>query len=307
MNERKAGRFSGVYPVCIIPYTKELDVDVDDFQRQVDYMYEVGVSGIVLGQVSELMRFNTPERHRLVELSVATSADRGQVIVSTGAESTKNAVDYTRQAQSAGADCALVMHPSTTALDDREMLAYYTTIIECVDIPIMVHHAKSYAKQPLSLECQAELLRRFGPERVMFKPESSPTPPKLSKLRDLTEGSARIFEGDGGMMLLDAYKRGIAGTIPAADTAAVHVCLWRLLESGNEVAATPIAHALSYMMCIMMNSVDCYQTLAKHTLKRLGLMHSDDVRGPKDFSPDPETLAELDRTYDFMMALAEKA
>ena len=296
-------KIEGVLPVCLTPFDSDYNIDEEDFRKQVDHIYNVGADGIVIGQVSELLRLNTFERHKLVELAVEENRGRGPVIVSTGAESTRNAIDYSLHAQQAGVDCILLMHPTTTALSESQMYGYFKDVITQIDIPVMIHHTKSYAKIPFSQESQARLVNEFGKEKILFKPESSPTPPKLSLLRDLSAGKARIFEGDGGMMLQDCYRRGLDGTIPAADTAQILVCLWKLLEANRFEEARNIAHALSYLMCLMMNSVDCYQTIGKHTLKRLGIFKSDRVRLPLDYIPDSETLLEVDRTFDYILSL----
>ncbi|ALU41733.1 MULTISPECIES: dihydrodipicolinate synthase family protein [Pseudoalteromonas] len=296
----------GVLPVCLTPFDAAYDIDEEDYRKQIDHVYNAGANGFVIGQVSELLRLNTFERHSLIELAVAQNENRGIVIASTGAESTRNAIDYSLHAQDAGVDCLLLMHPTTTALSEEQMYNYYQEVITRVSIPVMIHHAKSYAKIPLSQENQARLVNEFGQDKVLFKPESSPTPPKLSILRDMSEGKAKIFEGDGGMMLQDCYRRGLAGTIPAADTVEILVCLWSLLKADRVDDARNIAHALSYLMCLMMNSVDCYQTIGKHTLKRLGVFKSDRVRPPLDYIPDQETLSEVDRTFDYIYSLMEQ-
>lgn len=296
---------TGVLPCILMPYNRDLKIDAEDFQSQVDYIYDSGCQGVVIGQVSEVMRLTHNERLDVARLAVETSAGRGAVVVSTGAESAFHAIEYSQQAQAAGVDGLLLMHPSTTALSEDQMFQYYRDVISSVDIPVIVHHAKSYAKNPLSIDTQVRILDEFGEQRIMFKPESSPTPPKLSLLRDNTRNRARIFEGDGGMMLLDCFKRGLSGTIPAAETAKIVNQLWLALEQGNTERARQIAFPLSYLMCHMMNSVDCYQFLAKMLLKRMNIIKSDAVRGPHDYIPDAETISEVQQIHDHLLGILD--
>ena len=297
----------GVLPVVLMPYTDAGAVDEDDFHSQAEHMFDVGCTGFVVGQVSEVMRLTTAERHRVAQLCAEAAAGRGLSIMSAGGESAESAIDYSLQAQDAGVDALLLMHPSALAMDDDEMVEYFARVIRAVEIPVLVHHAKSMAKQPLSIDAQVRLFEEFGPDRVMFKPEASPTPPRLSALRDATNGQARIFEGDGGMMLLDCYRRGLTGTIPATETAEIVVALWNLLEAGERERAEPIAHRLSYLMCHMMNSIDCYCALGKHLLKRRGIVKATHIRGPVRFHLDPETREEVERIYDGLLDAARAA
>ncbi|TDC83980.1 dihydrodipicolinate synthase family protein [Micromonospora sp. KC606] len=296
----------GVLPVVLMPYTESGALHEDDFLRQTRHMFDVGCDGFVVGQVSEVLRLTTAERFRVAELCAKGAAGRGVSVMSTGAESAEAAIEFSRHAESAGVDALLLMHPATLALDDDEMYSYFAAVIASVDIPVLIHHAKSLAKQPLGIAPQARLLDRFGPDRVMFKPEASPTPPRVSQLRAATGGRARIFEGDGGMMLLDCHRRGLTGTIPATEIAEIVVALWKLLEAGDRANAERLGHPLAYLMCQMMNSVDCYVTIAKHFLHRRGLISTCHVRGPVDFHLDEETRTEVDHTYDKLLALAKE-
>lgn len=294
-------RIEGVMPVILMPYTDAGAIDETDVASQVDHIYAAGCQGFVVGQVSEVMRLTAAERHRLAALCAELNAGRGTAVMSTGGESAEEAIDFSLRAQDAGVDALLVMHPSALPLDDDEMVAYFSAVIEAVHVPVIVHHAKSMARQPLSIAAQVRLFEAYGPERVLFKPEAAPTPPRVSELRDRTGGGARIFEGDGGMMLLDCHRRGLAGTIPATETAEIVAALWGLLEAGERELAAPIAHHLSYLMCHMMNSIDCYCAIAKHLLRRRGIVRATHIRGPVRFRLDDETRLEVERTYDALL------
>ncbi|QHA08061.1 dihydrodipicolinate synthase family protein [Streptomyces broussonetiae] len=297
----------GVLPVVLMPYTEDgARVDEDDFLAQTEHMFDVGCDGFVVGQVSEVLRLTHEERLRVAELSAKAARGRGVSIMSTGAETPNAAVEYSRHAQEAGVDALLVMHPATIPLDDAGMVAYYSKVIEAVDIPVIVHHAKSLAKQPLSIAAQVQLLEEYGEERVLFKPEAQPTPPRVSQLRDATGGRARIFEGDGGMMLLDCHRRGLTGTIPATEIAEIVIALWNLLEQGRRAEAERIGHPLSYLMCHMMNSTDYYLSIAKRFLKERGIVKSTHVRGPSRHVLDDETWTEVHHTYQNLLSLAKE-
>jgi dihydrodipicolinate synthase/N-acetylneuraminate lyase len=295
----------GVLPCILTPYDTNFKVDSEDYQRQVDFIYEAGCQGVVVGQVSEVMRLSQSERYEVAKLLVQCNKGRGITVMSTGAESTHAAIEYSVQAEEVGIDALLLMHPSTMALSEDQMFKYFSDVIKETTIPVIVHHAKSYAKNPLSVDTQVRILNEFGDKRILFKPESSPTPPKLSLLRDKSDNCAKIFEGDGGMMLMDCHKRGLKGTIPAAETAKIVNQLWLALEEGDLDKSRKITFPLSYLMCQMMNSVDCYQFLAKHLLKRAGIMKNALVRGPHDYIPDTETLREVEITYDHILSLLD--
>jgi dihydrodipicolinate synthase/N-acetylneuraminate lyase len=296
----------GVLPVVLMPYTEQGSLDEAGFFLQTEHIFDVGCDGFVVGQVSELLRLTATERFRLAELCAKAAEGRGVSVMSTGAESAEAAVEFSRHAESVGVDALLVMHPATLALNDEEMFRYFAEVVQSVTVPVLVHHAKSFAPDPLSIEVQARLLEEFGEVKVQFKPEAAPTPVRVSQLRDRTGGRARIFEGDGGMVLLDSFHRGLAGTIPATEIAEVVVVLWRLLEAGERDKAERLGHGLAYLMCHMMTSVDRYVSIAKYFLRKRNLINSTHIRGPVRYQLDDETRVEVDRTYTTLLALAKE-
>ena len=147
---------------------------------------------------------------------------------------------------------------------------------------------------------QARLLDEFGPERVLYKPEASPIGPKLSELRDATGGRARVFEGTGGIALVDSFRRGIVGTMPGADLIRGLVPLWHALAAGDTARADHIHGPLAALIS-MQTSLDAFLAVEKHLLVRQGIFKNTLVRGPVGFRLDAETTREVDRLFDRMI------
>src|SRR5204862_4815977 len=105
--------------------------------------------------------------------------------------------------------------------------------------PLVVQDASGYVGTPLAIAEQADLFGRH-PERVMFKPEAQPLGQNLSLLREATDGAAAIFEGSGGIALLDAHRRGVAGTMPGAEIVWAIRAEWDALQAGDLDRATAL-------------------------------------------------------------------
>jgi 4-hydroxy-tetrahydrodipicolinate synthase len=150
------------------------------------------------------------------------------------------------------------------------------------------------------------LLEEFGPDRVLYKPEASPIGPKLSELRDATGGRAKVFEGTGGIALVDSHKRGVVGTMPGADPIRALVPLWKALEAGDAGLADAIHGPLSAIVS-MQTSLDAFLAVEKHLLVRQGVFKNTLVRGPVGFALDRETKREIERQFDRMLSAVEQA
>ena len=156
----------------------------------------------------------------------------------------------------------------------------------------------------MSIAMQAKLMQTFGPDRVLFKPEATPIGPRLSALRDATGGKARIFEGTGGIALVDSHRRGVVGTMPGADLIKALVALWRALEAKDEKRIYAISLPLSSLVAVQ-NSLDAFLAIEKYLLVKQGIFKNTLVRGPVGYTLDEETRREVDRLFDLVTHAVE--
>ena len=294
----------GVLPVFQTPWLDDETLDLETLEREIAWLYDCGAHGIVMAMVSETLRLDSEERETLAEAACRLGKDRGVVVISVGAESSKVAERYAKHAESAGADAVMAIPPVSIGIGESELLAYYTRIIESIRIPVIVQDASGYVGKPMPIAMQAKLLDEFGPDRVLYKPEASPIGPKLSELRDATGGRARVFEGTGGIALVDSFKRGIVGTMPGADLIRGLVPLWNSLRAGDTEKADRIHGPLAALIS-MQTSLDGFLAVEKHLLVRQGIFKNTLVRGPVGFRLDEETKGEIDRLFDRMITAAQ--
>lgn len=293
---------AGVFPVFQTPFDDDDLVDAAVLEAEIEWMYGYGIDGIVMAMVSEVIRLSEAERRELAELACRLGHPHGPVVVSVGAESTRNAVGLARHAEAAGADAVMAIPPMSVAVADDELFSYYRALLDAIDIPVIVQDASGYVGRPMSIQMQADLLDAH-PARVLFKPEAVPIGPRLTELRDATGGAARVFEGSGGISLVDSFRRGIVGTMPGAEVCWAIVALWKALTEGDQERIDAINGPLSSLISLQ-TSLDSFIAVEKHLLVRQGVFTSARVRGPVGYRLDPETAAEVDRVFDLLRAAA---
>jgi 4-hydroxy-tetrahydrodipicolinate synthase len=289
----------GVLPIVHTPFDDQDQIDWESFQRQVDWAIQQGAAGCVIGMVSELLRLTSDERTELTEQLVQRVAGRVAVVGSAGAESTRQAVDYARHAEQVGCDAVMAIPPINCALPDSEVLDYFRQIASSIEIPLIVQDASSYVGQPIGLSVYTELLEKFGEQRILFKPESAPLGPNLSRLRDATDGQARIFEGSGGISLIDSYRRGIRGTMPGMEFLDGIIAIWQALHAGDDARAYQVYFPVCALVALQLQAgLDGFLAIEKHVLVRRGLFATEHRRRPHAWQLDDETRAEVDRLLD---------
>ena len=288
----------GVLPIVHTPFDLDQQIDWESLEREIHWAFQSGADGCCTGMVSELLRLNDQERQELTQRLPQMVDGRGVVVASVGAEETAQAVKNARQAEAAGCHAMMAIPPTGRKLPDDEILAYFAALATAVDIPLIVQDASAYVGRAIDLEVYLQLLDQFGPARILFKPEAMPLGTNLSRLRDATESKARIFEGSGGISLIDSFRRGIAGTMPGMEFLPTIVAIWRALQAADEETAYRLYWPLCALVAIQLQAgLDGFLAIEKHIMVKQGLFATAIRRGPLDWEMDPETEAEVDRLF----------
>lgn len=296
---------AGVLPIAHTPFLDDDTIDQASLKRQIDWAYAVGANGFGTGMVSELLRLTFDERIALTESLAECNAGRGVFFAGVGAESTRQALQYAVRAERAGADAVMAIPPISTRLPVAAVRDYFIALAEGVGVPVIVQDASGYVGQPIPIPVCVELLKRFGRDKILFKPEASPIGPNLSALRDATGGEARIYEGSGGVCLVDSYRRGITGTMPGMEFLPAVVALWLALARGDEDAIYRLYFPICALVSLQLQAgLDGFLAVEKYVLHKRGLFATDRRREPNAWSLDDETRAELDRLLNRLDAAA---
>lgn len=108
-----AQAWRGTYTVLITPFTEDgKSVDGAALRRLVDWQIEQGIHGLIpLGSTGEFLSMTPSEQEQVIEICVQQARGRVPVLIGTGAEWTRDAVDKARLAERMGADGVMVIPP----------------------------------------------------------------------------------------------------------------------------------------------------------------------------------------------------
>ena len=294
-------QLAGVFNVISTPLDNSDEIDQKILKQEIDWLIKCGSNGAVLAMVSEVLRFSASERRKQWQLSLEYLSDRIPLVVSVGAESSAIAVGLAKDAQKDGATAVMATPPSAFVASADEVKNYYQRIIEAVDITVIVQDASNYLGAPSELDTYVELIDKYGDERVQFKPEAKPVKERLAQLNKISNNRARVFEGQGGIDLLDTHPLGVKGTMPGAEVPWAIVGLWNALEKKDLSTAkaihTPLAKLISYQ-----TTLDAYVAVEKYLLVKQGVFVNTNQRGPVGFKLDVQTKSKIDLAYSELAA-----
>ena len=151
--------FKGSITALITPF-KDGKVDARAFQKLVEWQIDQGTHGLVpCGTTGESSTLTHDEHRRVVELCIEASAGRVPVIAGTGSNSTAEAVELTRHAESAGADGVLVVTPYYNKPTQEGLYLHFKAINDCADVPILMYNIPSRSVIDMSVETMARLFK----------------------------------------------------------------------------------------------------------------------------------------------------
>ncbi|WP_202980883.1 dihydrodipicolinate synthase family protein [Microbacterium lushaniae] len=306
MSTGLASPLGGVLPVLSVPFTEGWSIDEPALRAEMDWLFSLGVDGVVVGMVSEILRMDVGMRRDLAEVVVASAEGRGASVIGVGAESTPLAVELAAHAARLGATAVMVNGPLTSVADDDALEAYFRAIADATgDTPVVVQDASGYVGRPLATGLLLSLLDSYGATKIQFKPEAEPLGPRMGELIAATGGRARVFDGSGGRALVETHVRGAVGTMPGPDLAWAIVPLWDALQRGDLDRADALGAAVSAVLSHT-TSLDSYIAVEKHLLVQQGVITSARALGPTGFRLDPTTVAEVDRLVERLRAVVSE-
>ena len=295
----KSRAVRGVIPILHTEYAGDDSINLTGIEREIEWIYRVGVDGCAIAMASDILRLTQAERLGLIDVVAQLNAGRGTLVASVSAQTTAESIEYGRAAERAHYDAIM----STPPFAGGALEEHFRRLAEEIDLPLVVQDASAYVGEPMTLEFQAGLLTRYGPEKILYKPEAAPIGPNLSRLNEATGGAARIFDGCGGAYLIDSFRRGITGVMPGCELLDAIVPLWRALEQGDDDAAYSLYFPMVALLVLQIQAgLDGFLSIERYVLKRRGIFTSDRMRSPDAWMPDAPTRAEIDRLLERLQA-----
>ena len=135
-------------------------VDFDVMENLIDWQIDSDIDAlIVLGTTGEPATISPSERTALIECAVARCARRVPLIIGTGCNNTRTAIQQSVEAQMLGADALLVVTPYYNRTSRAGLIEHFTAIADRVEIPIIMYNVPSRTGMNLEPETVAELAK----------------------------------------------------------------------------------------------------------------------------------------------------
>src|SRR5262245_53518803 len=192
--------FHGVIPILATPFHDDERLDLESWQRLIDFMLRLEVNGItILGVLGESNRLTDRERETLIGAAVSAVDGRVPVIVGSSHAGSQAAHDLARMAQDLGADAVMVAPSREPVPNDERIVEYYERVADGLSIPVVLQDHPAWPEVHPSAALILKLVRQI-PAIGVLKEEAVPTAPKIRQLREgLGDMALPILTGLGAL------------------------------------------------------------------------------------------------------------
>lgn len=149
--------FTGSITALVTPF-RDGAVDEKALRAFIGWQIEEGTNGFVpVGTTGESPTLSHDEHKRVVEICIAETAGRVPVIAGAGSNSTSEAVDFARHAETAGADAVLVVTPYYNKPTQEGLYQHFKAVNDAIGIPIIIYNIPPRSVIDMSVETMARL------------------------------------------------------------------------------------------------------------------------------------------------------
>lgn len=154
---------TGSLVAIVTPMREDGSLDGDSYRKLIDWHIEEGTDAIVVvGTTGESATVDPEEHVELIRVAVETARGRVRIIAGTGANSTQEAIELTREARVVGADASLQVVPYYNRPTQEGLYRHFRAVAEAVDLPVILYNVPSRTGTDLAVDTTLRLAQVPG-------------------------------------------------------------------------------------------------------------------------------------------------
>jgi 4-hydroxy-tetrahydrodipicolinate synthase len=224
--------WEGVMPAVTTKFTKDDQLDLDMFEKNIKAQLKAGVHGIILGgTLGEASTLSDTEKEKLIKKTVALVAGRIPVIINIAEQTTKGALLAAENAKKFGASGLMMLPPMRYKANRLETITYFSEVAKNTSLPIMIYNNPVDYGIEVTLDMFEELLHFPSIQAVK---ESTRDITNVTRIRNRFGDRLKILSGvdtlalESLVMGADGWVAGLVCAFPAET-----VAIYELAKAGR--------------------------------------------------------------------------
>ena len=228
--------FEGCGTAISTPFT-ETGVNFEEFKKLLENQIENEIDAIIVcGTTGEAATMSVEERKATMKFAIDVVNKRTKVILGTGSNNTKDAIEMSKYAESIGADGLLIVTPYYNKTTQKGLIEHYRAISNEVSTPIIVYSVPSRTGVNILPETCLELSKI---ENIVAIKEASGNISQVAKIANLCRDNLTIYSGNDDQIIpiLSLGGKGVISVLSNIMPKYTHDMVRKYLD-GNVAEAT---------------------------------------------------------------------
>jgi 2-keto-3-deoxy-L-arabinonate dehydratase len=254
-----ASALSGIHPILYAFFDRDNRLDRDAMRRQVQVVIDAGAPGVVvLGLATEVNKLSDAQRRALIDWTAQDVAGRVPLAVTIAGDTVDAQLALANYAVGRGADWLILQPPAQRGQPEVFYFDFFSAVMADLRVPVGIQNAPEYLGVGLGPEAIARLAQRHPQFRVL-KGEGPAV--IIGQTIERVGSRLQVFNGRGGMELVDNLRAGCAGLIVAPDCFDYQVAAYEHFRRGEVEQAEAVYREILPAIVFVMQSLDtliCY-------------------------------------------------
>jgi len=280
----------GVVPIIPTPFTEKEEIDEDDLKGLIDFAISTGVQAACLpAYASEFYKLTDEERLQVVKIAVDHAAGRIQIVAQSNHPSLKIAIKLAQANVEAGADVISLAVPRIFNLPENSLMEYLSAFVQSIPgTPVLIQDFNPGGSS-ISVGFIKELMDKHSNFKYL-KLEEPLCAPKFEDIIKTTQGKVGLFEGWGGLYMLELVPVGIAGVMPGLAVSDILQKVFMLRKNGENEKAFDLFEKVMPQIFFSLQNMELFHYMEKELLVARGALKNSVVR-KATYKPDASTMA----------------
>lgn len=280
----------GVVPIVPTPFTENEEIDENALRNLIDFAIAGGIKAVCLpAYASEFYKLTDEEKLQVVRVAVEHAAGRIKIVAQSNHPSLKVAIRLAQANVAAGADVVSLAVPRIFSLPESSLKQYLSEFLQSIPTTPVLIQDFNPGGSSISVEFIKELMDE-NPNFKYLKLEEPLCAPKFESIIKATKGKVGLFEGWGGLYMLELVPIGIQGVMPGLAVADILQRVFDLRHNGEDGKAFDLFEKVMPQIFFSLQNMELFHYAEKELLIARGVL-SNSIARKAAYIPDASSVS----------------
>jgi len=281
---------TGVVPIIPTPFTTDEEIDDQALCNLIDFAIDGGIEAVCLpAYASEFYKLTDEEKLHVVKVAVNHAAGKLKIVAQSNNPSLRGAIKLAQENVKVGADVVSLAVPRIFNLPEDSLKEYLSGFLASIpDTPVLIQDFN-----PGGTSISAGFIQDLMDTHSNFKYLKLEEPlcaPKFEDIIKKTDGNIGLFEGWGGLYMLELIPLGIAGVMPGLGVSDILQKVFNLRKNGEDKKAFDLFEKVMPQIFFSLQNMELFHYAEKELLMARGIL-TNSIARKAAYKPDPSSIS----------------